>query len=61
MKNLVYWWQVSVKELTMKQKNKKFELLDLLGTLGTSLLGSILSGKGVIWAAERTIKASQHF
>ena len=52
---------MSVKELKMKQKNKKFELLDLLGTLGTSLLGSILSGKGVIWAAERTIKASQHF
>ena len=29
----------------------------LLGTLGASLLGDILSGKGVIRAGERTIKA----
>ena len=47
--------------MKMKQKNKKIKLLGLLGTLGANILGSILSGKGVIREDETTIKASQHF
>ena len=31
----------------------------LLGTLTVSLLGNMLSGKGLIWAHEVTITASQ--
>ena len=38
----------------MKLKNKE---KDFLGTLGASLLGDILSGKGVIRAGEGTIRA----
>ena len=38
-----------------KRKEQKGELLTiLLGTLGASLLGNMLSGKGVIRAEERT-------
>ena len=33
----------------------------LLGTLGATLLGNLLSGKGVIRSGEGTIKASQDF
>ena len=33
----------------------------LLGTLGASLLGNILTGKGTIKAVERTIRAGQDF
>ena len=32
-----------------------------LGMLGTSLLGNMLPGKGVIWAGERTIRVGQDF
>ena len=45
----------------MKLKNKGEFLSMLLGTLGTSLLGDVLSkglsGKGVIRASEGTIRA----
>ena len=41
----------------MKLKNKEEDLSILLGTLGASLLGDILSGKGVIRAGEGTIRA----
>ena len=35
----------------MKQKNKKGEFLSmLLGTLGASLLGNLLAGKGIVRA-----------
>ena len=33
----------------------------LLGTLGASLLGNLLTGKGTIRAGEDTIRASQDF
>ena len=33
----------------------------LLGTLGASLLGNLLTGKGTIRAAEGTIRAGQNF
>ena len=33
----------------------------LLGTLGASLLGNLLTGKGKIRAGERTIKGGQDF
>ena len=33
----------------------------LLGTLGASLLGNILTGKGTIRAGERTVIAGEYF
>ena len=33
----------------------------LLGTIGASLLGSILAGKGTIRAGEGTVRAGQYF
>ena len=33
----------------------------LLGTLGASLLGNLLKGKGTIKAGEGTIRAEQNF
>ena len=33
----------------------------LLGTLATSMLGSTLTGRGVIRAGERTIRAGKNF
>ena len=33
----------------------------LLGTLGTSLLGNLLTGKGTIGAGEGTIRADEIF
>ena len=42
----------------MKQKNKKGGFLSmLLGTLGTSLLGNLLSGKGTVRAGEGIVRA----
>ena len=43
----------------MKLKSKKggFLISMLLGTLGASLLGNMLAGRGVIRAAEGTIRA----
>ena len=38
------------------------ELVDkLIGTLAASLLGNILSGKGIIQTGEGTIRAGQDF
>ena len=34
----------------MKQKQKGGSLEMLLGTLGASLLGNMLTGKGMLWA-----------
>ena len=49
-----------VKQLKMKQKNKKRGFLSmLLGTLGASLLGNLLTGKGVMRAGEGVIATSQ--
>ena len=33
----------------------------LLGTLGASLLENLLTGKGIIRAGERTIRAGENF
>ena len=44
----------------MKQKNKKRGFLSmLLGTLGASLLGNLLTGEGVMRAGEGAIATSQ--
>ena len=44
----------------MKQKNKKEDFLSmLLGTLGASLLGNLLTGKCAIKTGEGTIRAGQ--
>ena len=48
------WSSELVKQLKMKQKNKKSDFSMLLGTLGASLLGNLLTGKG-------TIRAGQNF
>ena len=46
----------------MKQKNKKGGFFGiLLGTLGASLLGNLLTGKDTIWVGEGTIRAGQNF
>ena len=47
----------------MKQKNEKKGgfLSLLLGTLGASLLGNLLTGKGTIRAGDGTIRAGQIF
>ena len=46
----------------MKQNNKKGRFLSmLLGMLGASSLGDLLTGKGIIIAGEVTIKAGQNF
>ena len=44
----------------MKQKNKKGRFIRiLLGTLGASLLGNLLAGKGTIRAGKGTIRAGE--
>ena len=54
--------KVLAKQLKMKQKEKKGKFLSmLLGTLGASLLGNLLAGKGKIRAGEGTIRAGQDF
>ena len=43
----------------MKQKNKKVNFLSiLLGTLGASLLGNLLSGKGIVRAGSGCLLSS---
>ena len=46
----------------MKQKNKKGGFFGLLlGILGASLLGNLLTGKGAIRAGQSTIGAGHNF
>ena len=46
----------------MKQKNKKGVFLSILfGTLGASLLGNLLTGRGFVRAGEGTIRAGYGF
>ena len=50
------------KTIKNEVKEQKEEFLSmLLGTLGASLLGNILTGKGKIRAGEGTIRAGQDF
>ena len=52
--------QVCAKHTT--QKNKKGRFLGMLfGTLAASKLRSALTGRGLIGAGERTIKAGENF
>ena len=49
-----------VKQLNIKLKNKKGVFLGiLLGNLGASLLGNLLTGKGTIRAGEDTIRSAE--
>ena len=43
-----------------KEQKRRFPSM-LLGTLGASLLGNALSGKGVITASEGVIRTGQNF
>ena len=51
---------MSVKQLKMKQKNKKVDFLAcmLLGTLGATLLGNLLTGKRIMTVGEGAIATS---
>ena len=49
------------KQLKMKQKSKWGLLGMLLGTLGASLRGNLLTGKGTIRAGEGVTAASQQW
>ena len=47
----IFYWKESRKQLKMKQKKQKGGYLSmLLGTLGASLLGNLLTGKGFVRA-----------
>ena len=51
-----------VKQLKIKQNNKKIGFLSMLfGTLGTGLLINLLACKGLISAGEETIRVGQNF
>ena len=49
----------TIKNETREQKGRFLGML--LGTLGASLLGNVLTGKGKIRAGEGTIRAGQDF
>ena len=49
----------TTKNETKKQKDGYLSVL--LGTLATSLLGNLLTGKDTLRADERTIRAGQNF
>ena len=44
-----------------KKEQKGGSLSMFLGTLASSILGNVLSGRGVIWAGEGVKRAGQHF
>ena len=51
-----------MKQLKIKQNNKKIGFLSMLfGTLGTGLLINLLACKGLISADEETIRVGQNF
>ena len=49
----------TIKNEAKEQKSRFLSIL--LGTLGASLLGNLLTGKGVMRAGEGTIRAGQNF
>ena len=61
-KYLVCWYRTLVKRLKMKQKHKKDGFLSmLLGALGASLLGNLLTAEGKIRADEDTVTTGYDF
>ena len=53
-----YWIKAFANKIENKLKEQKGGLLGMLmATLGATLLGNILTSKGVIWGGEKTIKA----
>ena len=50
-----------VKQLKMKQKIKRRISQHVISTLGASLLGNILTDKGIITAGDGAIRVSQNF
>ena len=62
LKNQVYLYKELLKQLKNKGKGQKGGLLQMLfSTLAASLLGSTLTGQGVITSGEGTIRAEQNF
>ena len=49
-KSLTFYWKELLEQLKMKKKTKGGFLSMLLGTLGASLLGNLLAGKGIVRA-----------
>ena len=60
LEDLISYWKALLKQLKMKQKNKKVRFLGmLLGTLGASLLGTILAGEGIVRAGNKENKENK--
>ena len=54
-KHFRFYWKELLKQLKMRQKNKKKIFFGiLLSTLGTSLLGNMLIGKGLLRAGSES-------
>ena len=61
MKNLFYQKKSVSETIQNEAKEEKGGFLSMLfGTLGASLLGNLLAGKGVMRAGEGTIRAGEN-
>ena len=57
---LIFYWKESLNQLKTKQKKQKRGFLSmLLGTLGASLLGNALAGKGLVRAGSGNKKEKE--